>query len=69
VMISFDVYNLAGELVWQAHGQGQAGQVLWNLGSASGHAVSNGIYLVKCRAVTGDGAADDIQFMKLAVTR
>jgi hypothetical protein len=69
VKISFDIYNLAGELVWQARAQAQIGQMRWPLRSASSQPVSGGIYLVKVRAVTLDGAADELRLLKLAVVR
>jgi hypothetical protein len=69
VRIQFDVYNLAGELVWQCGGHGQIGQARWDLQSAGGQPIAGGIYVVKSRALTDDGAADDIRILKLAVTR
>jgi hypothetical protein len=69
VDISFDVYTLAGELVWQCSGHGQIGQLPWDLQSAGGRPVAGGIYVVKSRALTGDGAAEDIRILKLAVAR
>jgi hypothetical protein len=70
VTIQFDVYNLAGELVWQNGGNhGQIGRVPWNLQSSGGHGIAGGVYVIKARALTDDGAAEDIRILKLAVTR
>lgn len=69
VVIHFDIYNLAGELVWQMSGSGQSGQARWELVSASNQAISGGVYLVKAHAVSVDGAVEDIQVLKLAVVR
>jgi hypothetical protein len=69
VVIHFDIYNLAGELVWRMDGSGQMGQARWALNSASNQPVSGGVYLVKAHAVSADGAVEDIQILKLAVVR
>ncbi len=69
VSMKFSLYNLAGELVWQARGVGSQGDLRWGLRSASGEEVSNGIYLLHCVASSLDGALEDEKVIKLAVVR
>lgn len=69
VHIRFDLYNLAGELVWQDRGEGSSGEVRWGLTSASGGDAADGIYLLKCAASSLSGAVDDLNVVKLAVVR
>lgn len=69
VLLRFDLYNLAGELVWQARAEGPAGEVDWALSSASGAPTAGGIYILKSLASSVDGAVDDLRIIKLAVVR
>jgi hypothetical protein len=69
VDLSFDLYNLAGELIWQARGTGISGEVDWALLSASGQPVADGIYVLRAQASSLDGAVDDLKIIKLAVVR
>lgn len=69
VLLRFDLYNLAGELVWQARGEGPAGEVDWALCSASGAPVAGGVYILKSLASSVDGSVDDLRIIKLAVVR
>lgn len=69
VNLRFSLYNLAGELIWQARGEGMAGEVAWALVSASGQPVASGIYILNAVASSLDGALDDEKVFKLAVVR
>lgn len=69
VNLRFDLYNLAGERVWQHRATGATGQWRWPLQSTAGQSVANGVYLLKCQASSLDGSVDDFRIIKLAVAR
>jgi hypothetical protein len=69
VNLRFDLYNLAGELVWQERGQGAIGGLDWDLSAGSGRSIASGIYLLRSQASSLDGAVDDLRVFKLAVAR
>lgn len=69
VNIRFDLYNLAGELVWQGRALGQGGDLHYGLYSTSGRQIANGIYVLRVQASSIDGSVDDLRVVKLVVVR
>lgn len=69
VEIRFDLYNLAGELIWMGKASAQMGKIRWAMSSTSGQPVSGGVYLLRVRARSQDGSLEDEQVKKLAVVR
>ena len=69
VNLRFDLYNLAGELVWQSRVTGQTGRLAYPLLSSSGLPIAGGIYILKAQASSLDGSVDDLRIVKMAVVR
>lgn len=60
------VFNVAGELVWQARAALEAGTVAWNLRTASGEHISRGFYF--CVIITKNAQGyTDMKTQKMAV--
>jgi hypothetical protein len=70
IEIAISIWSLNGELVREFHvATGPGSKVIWDLNSAGGQAISNGIYVAMIRSTQNDSRLQDKRYFKFAITR